>query len=243
MALCVWVLSIVAIFIFPLFLIVPYLITSGAAISEEMQNDPQVVLLGLIGVAPAHLFTFIITWFVVTNYRKHSFLGMLGWKSGGIRWWYYPLVIASFMALVGGVSQILPEREHDILRIIRSSPAAAYTLAFIATFFAPFIEEAVYRGLLYSAFQRSIGTVWTVAIVTLMFAGIHYPQYWESPGSIIMITVLSFALTMTRTLSGNLLPCVILHFLFNGLQSIFIILEPYFNLPELQQQTTSLLIK
>ena len=85
------------------------------------------------------------------------------------------------------------------------------------------VEEVIYRGVLYSALKRSVGTGLTVAIVTLLFAGIHYPQYWGSPGSIILITLLSLTLTLTRSISGNLLPCVLLHFLFNGLQSVAII--------------------
>ena len=45
------------------------------------------------------------------------------------------------------------------------------------------------------------------------------------------VGVLSLALTLVRAYTGRLLPCFIMHLVFNGLQSIFIVLEPY--LPQL----------
>jgi len=44
-------------------------------------------------------------------------------------------------------------------------------------------------------------------------------------------------LTSIRVWSGNLLPCIILHTLFNGLQSIILILEPYLKSGEGQGET------
>ena len=222
-AIAVWVLSVGAILIFPVFLIIPYYMVSGIPLPEDAGSDPTVILLSLAAIVPAHLFTLAVAWRIVTQNRQFPFFEMIGWKMGPFRWWYFPAIIITVFALMVGVTAVFPEQDNDLLKIIRSSPAAAYSLALLATLFAPFVEEVVYRGLLYSAFQRSIGTVWAVTAVTLMFAGVHYFQYWGSWGSMIAITLLSLVLTLSRALSGNLLPAVILHFLFNGLQSAAIV--------------------
>lgn len=219
----VWVLSILAILLAPVFFVLPYYALRGDSMPADLEKDPTVILLSLVAVVPAHIFTILVCYPVVTKWRKFRFFEMLGWRMGPFRWWHLALILVGFFIVMQAVSSIFPETDNELLRILRSSPTAAYSMAILATLFAPFVEELVYRGVLYSAFERSTGKIAAVAIVTLLFAGIHYPQYWGSPGSIIAITLLSFILTATRAVSGNLLPSVILHFLFNGLQSISIV--------------------
>jgi membrane protease YdiL (CAAX protease family) len=55
---------------------------------------------------------------------------------------------------------------------------------------------------------------------------VHVPQYYPSYSTIFLLTVLSLTLTSIRVKTNNLLPCVVLHTLFNGLQSVFLIAEP-----------------
>ncbi|KXK05963.1 MAG: CAAX amino terminal protease [Acidobacteria bacterium OLB17] len=219
----VWVLSVLAILLAPLFFVFPYYALKGVGIPAEPDKDPTVILLSLIAVVPAHLFTLLICYPVVTKGRRFPFFETLGWRLGNFRWWHFVLVIIGFFVLMSAISAVFPESDNELLRILRSSPTAAYAMAVLATLFAPFVEELVYRGVLYSAFERATGSIAAVLIVTFLFAGIHYPQYWGSSGSIIAITLLSFVLTAARSISGNLLPSVILHFVFNGLQSLSIV--------------------
>jgi hypothetical protein len=110
--------------------------------------------------------------------------------------------------------------------MLQSSRSAVYIVAFIATFTAPIVEEVVYRGVLYSAFQRTLGVPAAFIIVTFMFAVVHVPQYYPSFPTIFLLTLLSLILTGIRVKTGNLLPCIILHTVFNALQSGFLLLEP-----------------
>jgi membrane protease YdiL (CAAX protease family) len=96
----------------------------------------------------------------------------------------------------------------------------------LAVFTAPFVEEFIYRGVVYSALQRLIGVNWAVVFVLTLFALIHVPQYWPNVGVIFAIVVLSIVLTVVRAYSGRLLPCVIIHMSFNGVQSLILILGP-----------------
>ena len=113
-------------------------------------------------------------------------------------------------------------------------------MAFIATFTAPFVEEVVYRGVLYSAFQRTLGVTAAFLLTTFLFALVHVPQYWPSYSTIFLLALLSLTLTSIRVKTSNLLPCIVLHTLFNGTQSALLILEPYITKPDVQQQAASL---
>jgi membrane protease YdiL (CAAX protease family) len=227
MAFGIWTLSIFAIIFFPLLFVVPYIFTSGNASAEFLKTDPTSIFLQIISVIPAHIATLLAAWFVVTKMNKFSYKQTLGWNWGGSRWWHFLLILVGFFVVGGVVNNFLPENDNDFMRILQSSRSTVYAVAILATFTAPVVEEVVYRGLLYSAIQRSIGVKGAVAIVTTMFAGVHFLQYWGSPGTILMICVLSLVLTMIRVRTDNLLPCIAMHMIFNGIQSIVLVLEPY----------------
>jgi len=52
-------------------------------------------------------------------------------------------------------------------------------------------------------------------------------QYSQNVGVILVITILSFTLTLSRAISGSLIPPFLIHLVFNGIQAIFIVLSPF----------------
>ncbi len=244
----VWFASVLFILIIPNVFLIPYLLVKGQNLgnSQELmsflQKDPAVLLISIIGIIPAHILTLVLAWLVVTNYKKFSFRQTLGWQSGGFAWWHYVLIIAGFFSVAAVVAHFIPPQENELTRILQSSRAAVFVVAFMATFTAPIVEEVIYRGILYSAFQRKFGVAAAVFIVTALFALVHVPQYYESISTIILICLLSLVLTLIRVKSDNLLPCIILHTIFNGIQSIAMIAEPYLPVttPQIQEQTSAI---
>ncbi len=233
-----WIISVLLIVLLPTLFLLPYAMTlkppivASEALVEFAKTDPTAILLQILSIFPAHILTLVFAWIVVTRGRKYSFRKMLGWESGGISWWYYPVILFAFLAIAAAVSSISPEQDNDLLRILRSSRSAVYLVAFLATFTAPIVEEIVYRGVLYSAFQRSIGVPAAFCLVTFLFALVHVPQYYPSYSTIFLLVLLSVSLTALRVKSKNLLPCIILHTLFNGFQSFILIIEPFLAKPE-----------
>ena len=229
----VWLASILFIVIFPLVFVGIYLIksgvplTDGTRLQEFIKTDPNANIIQIAAILVAHFFTLLAAWLVVTRLRKFSFRQTLGWRFGGFKVWYI-FVIAAVMLVIGGLlTSYFGRVENDVDLIVKSSRTAAYMIAFLATFTAPLVEEVVYRGIMYSAFQRSIGVWKSVALVTFLFAVIHVPQYINDAVAIIVVLILSLVLTSIRVYSKNLLPCIVLHFVFNGIQSAVIILEPF----------------
>jgi uncharacterized protein len=232
-AFLVWIASVFFILIVPSFLVLPYLLSQSIDLSDKTQlvemaqKDSTAILLNVLGVLPAHILTLALAWLVVTRIKKFSFRETLGWKWNGFTFWHCLIIIGGFYVLAAALSYFIPEQENELLRILRSSRLTLFVVAFLATFTAPLVEEVVYRGVLYSAFQRSVGVPMSVLLVTFLFAIVHVPQYYPSFTTIFMICMLSLVLTLVRVRTDNLLPCVALHTLFNGIQSLLLIIEPY----------------
>jgi uncharacterized protein len=231
-ALITWFLSIAAVALVPVLCVQPYVayrFKNGPVPTQEiLLADKTFVFLFVLGWVPAHLLTLVLIWAVATRLGKYSLKEVLGlrWspdfklgKSVGIAISLF--VVAWLIAAFSGA------KKTDLDQILDSSRAAALTLAFIAVATAPLIEEMIYRGLLYSALQRAIGRWFAVIVVASMFAGLHVYQYRQNIGAILSISLLSFVLTYIRARTGRLLPCFVIHLVFNGVQSLIIVLEPY----------------
>ncbi|HTK25085.1 MAG TPA: type II CAAX endopeptidase family protein [Pyrinomonadaceae bacterium] len=244
-----WIASVVFILIFPNLFLLPYLsaksvhFSDSAKLLEFLLSDPTAIIINVLAIIPAHALTIAVAWMVVTRFRKFSFRETLGWNGGSLAWWYYPALLIGFFAVGWLIGNYFPDQENDLSRILKSSRTAVYLVAFLATFTAPIVEEVIYRGVLYSALQRTFGMSFAVVLVTFLFALVHVPQYWPSYSTIFLLTLLSLTLTLIRARTGNLLPCIIFHFIFNGIQSLGLVLAPFLEKPETQVDPVSAILR
>lgn len=200
----------------------------GDELTRLIMSDKTALFLQVSGIIPVHLLTLVLMWFVVTDRGKRPFWRTLGWRYNN---WWEPLlsVLLAVVLLAFGaaLTKYYGGGPTDIDQIINSSTASRLLLAFLATATAPLVEEIVYRGVLYPALQRAIGVAWAVVAVSILFMSVHIAQYYNNISVIAAIGVLSLALTLVRAYTKNLLPCFIIHLVFNGLQSLVIIFHPY----------------
>ncbi|MBA2379348.1 MAG: CPBP family intramembrane metalloprotease [Blastocatellia bacterium] len=233
----VWLASVLAVVLTPSLFLIPYVTASGIKFTSSQQmmdfarTDPSAVIVQFAAIIPAHLLTILVAWVVVTRYRRFPFFETLGWTSGGVRWWHYGLLFVGFYAIAAVIGYYIPEQDNEFLRMLRTSRTAVYIVAIMATFSAPFIEEVVYRGVLYAPFRASFGTPVAVLLVTLIFTSVHVPQYLGSPATIFLLLLLSLGLSIMRAFSKSIFPCFVFHTLINASQSILLILEPYLKPP------------
>lgn len=195
---------------------------------DVLLNDKTYIVMAVASILPAHLLTIGIAWAIASRFGRFSPIKTLGfgWPENFGLWKSVGLAIVLIVVAMG-LLYSLGGADTQLDRILRSSRAAALLLAFLATVTAPLMEEVVYRGLLYSAVQRWTGAIGAVALVTLIFAGLHVWQYWPNFGAISAILLLSLALTVVRARTGRLLPCYMIHLVFNGIQSVIIVADPY----------------
>lgn len=236
MAFMVWIASIILLVVVQLIVTIPYFIyvwkTTGSLNVQALTTDKIVAFLSILAVLPAHLLTLVVIWLAVTEGRKRPFL-----KTIGFEWPAFasPAVItvactglAILLLVLGGVATHFwggAKTQVDLL--VESSVPARFATVLVAVFTAPLVEELIYRGVLYSALERTLGRIIGVIVVSLLFAGVHVFQYIENIAVISVITLLSFTLTLVRAYTGKVLPSFIIHLVFNGIQSIVIALSPF----------------
>ncbi len=225
-----WLASVLLLFL-PQVLAIPYVASHYRGTQptvEVLLADRTLVVILVSGILPAHLITLLIAWCAVTRFGKLSAIKTLrlSWNGRMAVWQSIGLAIVLF-----GMAWLLTlwfgGKETRLEKLVESSRAAALIIAFLAVATAPIVEETIYRGILYPAFERVAGASPAVIIVTLMFALPHVPQYWPNLGVISSITLLSVVLTVVRARTGRLLPCLVIHFVFNGIQSFLIVVDPY----------------
>jgi len=229
-AVLTWIASVVLLFL-PQVFAIPYVALhyrNAQPTAETLMADKTLVLILIAGVLPVHLITLAIVWAIATRFGKFSIVQTLGlsWngkftlaRSIGLAIILYGAAFLLTLAF-GGQGTALD-------RLVESSRAAALMIAFLAVATAPTVEESIYRGILYPAIERVSGARIAVILVTVLFAVPHVPQYWPNIAVILSITLLSVALTVLRARTGRLLPCIAVHFVFNGIQSVIIVAEPY----------------
>ena len=144
--------------------------------------------------------------------------------------WYWLVFSACLIVTLMGVAQVLSRvlpqsEENSFTELLKSSTQVRIAVAILATFSAPLVEEAVYRGLLYSGLRKAFGVAPTVLLVTLMFAGVHVLQYFGSWVSLAGLTLLSLALTLVRAKTKSVLPCVVIHTVNNAFFSVLILMN------------------
>ncbi|MDQ3799405.1 MAG: hypothetical protein M3384_08145, partial [Acidobacteriota bacterium] len=116
-ALGIWLLSIVFIAFLPELVLIPYLLAENvdfsdrAGLFEFMLTDPTAVILRLLAMIPAHLFTLIVAWLVVTKSRTFSFRQTLGWRLGKFKIWHGLILFVFFYGMAIALTQILGDVE------------------------------------------------------------------------------------------------------------------------------------
>ncbi|HEU5460067.1 MAG TPA: type II CAAX endopeptidase family protein [Pyrinomonadaceae bacterium] len=232
-AVVLWATSFGLLLIVPVITALPYavyrIVTLGAAVAQTLATDKNLLFFSVIGILPAHLLTLVVIWMVISEGGRRPF-----WKTIGFEWpeslspsttTIACVVLALVLfGLAQLVAYIYGERKTDLDLLIESSIYTRFAMAFMATATAPLVEEVIYRGVLYKALEKAAGTAVAIPVVALLFAGVHVWQYRNNVAVIIVITVLSIVLTVSRALSGKVLPAFIIHLAFNGIQSIFIVL-------------------
>lgn len=231
-----WVLSVFAVFIVPTIVALPFIVFRywGAPnAAQSIATDHTVLLLTVIGVIPAHALTFLLAWAVVTQRGRRPFWISLGWSySASFGFWSATGVAIVLYLAAAIVAKLIGGEPTDIDILVNSTLAVRLLLAVLATTTGPLVEEIVYRGIIYPALQKRIGMAWAVALVSFLFALVHLYQYRNNGGVIAVIVMLSVSLTMVRAFTGRLLPCFIIHMVFNGIVSILIVCQPFFESPE-----------
>jgi len=121
---------------------------------------------------------------------------------------------------------LLPDQESFPLERLLSSTEAALAVGLFAVLVAPFMEELIFRGVLFAIFEKQAG-LWLATVATaVLFAALHVPEYWGAWNHVLLILVVGVVFSLARAVTGSLAPSVILHLAYNLFLVIALFLEP-----------------
>jgi membrane protease YdiL (CAAX protease family) len=157
-------------------------------------------------------------------------------EGGWLQWQPRPLATACGQALAAvlmalplvALSSWLVERilgdpggSNPLLDMVLTSadPLALGCFGLTATVLAPLFEETLFRGVLLPVLGRQLGGTRAVLLSAAVFAVAHL-----SLGELVPLFVLALGLGWLRWQSGRLLPCVLMHALWNGLTFLNLVL-------------------
>jgi uncharacterized protein len=239
-AIGLWVISLVVLVFVPVVAILPYIVYKVATVGsaavftpEALRSDKWLIFYSVVGILPAHLLTLAFAWFIVTEGgRQQPFWKAVGWEWPKGRSHKFVTIVSILIALglygvAWAVTTFYGGQKTDLDILIESSIYTRVATAFVAVVTAPLIEEVIYRGVIYPAVEKVMGVGFAIAVVSMLFAGIHVYQYRTNIAVIVVITLLSITLTVARAVTGKLLPSFIIHLVFNGVQSVLIVLAGF----------------
>ncbi len=155
-------------------------------------------------------------YFLIVIHYRQSFWNGLKWKS--------PSRSRAAQFFVGGVTlalltllvlMLLPDKESFPLEQLFTSPRAAYVVGGFAVLVAPFMEELIFRGVLFAFFENLVGLRFAIVSTALLFAGLHVPEYWGAWHHAALILLVGMVFSAARGATGSLAPSVILHLAYN----------------------------
>ena len=162
------------------------------------------------------LFLGVVYLFLVVNHRL-PFWGGMKWRKISAR--------GAIWCALGGVAlailiqfapTLLPSSQEFPLQKLFNSPASGYAIAAFAILLAPFMEELIFRGLLFAFLERLTGVAMAVAGTSLLFAALHVSQYWGAWNHVALITLVGVCFSIVRGVTGSVTPGYILHAAYNA---------------------------
>jgi uncharacterized protein len=186
-------------------------IPASALVANE--NALFVVASQMVFYAPVLVYIFLV---VVLQYHQPFGVG-IRWRrprfGQGVRFLLAGLLLA--MTVLAG-SALLPDRKDFPMEKLFTSATAVYAVGGLAVLIAPFMEELVFRGVLFSFFERLGGFRTAVPATAVLFAALHYPEYAGAWTHVFMILLVGVVLSIARAMTGSLVPSFLLHTAYNA---------------------------
>jgi hypothetical protein len=130
----------------------------------------------------------------------------LAWLLGG----------AFLTAAIALLPPVLPDTNQFPLENLFNTRAAAYAIGAFAILVAPFMEEMIFRGILFGIFESQVGVRFAILITAILFGGLHVPEYWRAWNHMLLIFLVGLVFSLARGVTGSLAPSVFLHVGYNA---------------------------
>ena len=190
---------------------------------EKLASDPF-FLLALQIVFYALMFAGIYV--LVTVGHEQPFWVMLRWRRITPGRALVFLAGGAFLTVaIALLPPLLPDASQFPLESLFNSRSAAYAIGAFAILVAPFMEEMIFRGILFGIFESQVGLRFAILMTAILFGGLHVPEYWGAWNHMFLIFLVGLVFSLARGRSGSLAPSVFLHVGYNGSMMIALFLS------------------
>jgi hypothetical protein len=186
---------------------------------QAFEHNPRMVL-------PAELAGYLVTLaFMAALVRSR---GLPFWRTVSWRWTSgipgYVLLGFLLSVFVALATSVLPIPKSLPIEKYFADTIGVWMLAIFGVTVAPLMEELFFRGFLYPALARPLGSGWSVVITALGFALLHSPQLGGAWAPLLLLYIVGVVLTFVRVRTGSVVPGFFLHAAYN----LTIFTEMYF---------------
>lgn len=211
----------VALFIFTAVLLSQ---TVGYLLFRYFSGDPSLGIGGTTEdvrfVLPVQLAAYGLTvgfvFLMIEGKYNRNFWEAIRWRSVGGR---APLFLLAGIALAFAsqlVPVLFPSERHLPIEKLFTGPLSGYLLAGFGVGIAPFVEELIFRGVVYPVLEVRWGLEAAVLSTAALFAAIHAPQLGGGLPQVGYIFLVGVALSYARGRTGNLVPPYLIHVSYNA---------------------------
>jgi membrane protease YdiL (CAAX protease family) len=169
-----------------------------------------------------HSFLFLVL-FLFLKFKFKSNVTVLGFRRSNLTRNVFIGVIVALLCVIVSVPYTLYMIKQNslFLKILRQlkgiNDMKVYVLYFLATdFLAPFVEECLCRGFLYSPFRKKYGPIASIVLIGLLFSVMH--QRFSLP-----LVFLGIVLGILYEKTESLIAPVVAHSLYNSLYDFLFI--------------------
>lgn len=175
-------------------------------------------IVAVIGQAIAYLLIVVFMAQIVHLRQQPALLTAISWNPSGLETVLRALAGGAGLAVLGMVYDALTSRWMPKSLPIEkyfSDTTTSYFLALFGIIFAPFVEELFFRGFLYPALARRIGTISAVSLTAASFAVIHQGQLAHAWVPLTWLFIVGTVLTLVRARTRSVALCVAIHMGYN----------------------------
>jgi membrane protease YdiL (CAAX protease family) len=203
-----------------IFILIPVFVWMAMHGAVNPGDKPPLTVIAraaLPGQALAYLLLVATIKLVLTRRGRPEFLKAVHWNWPPLQLAVGLSAVAVVVALIANAASSHMEVPPNapILEMLKDKVVAEMFVVFGISV-APFAEEFYFRGLLFPALQRSVGTTASVLITSLFFALIHASQVANSLGPVGILLIVGLLLTIIRARTGSLAASFVFHVAYNS---------------------------
>ena len=163
------------------------------------------------------LLLFGLLYYRTTVQLRRPFLESFSWRPLDRPVGVYVFLGVGLAISVGLLSLVLPMPDERMpIEELFSDPFSVAVLAVFGVLLAPLVEELIFRGFLFSIFERSHGQVAAVVLTATIFSLLHLEQYGGHWQSLAVLFYVGCALGAIRAWSGRTSATTCVHATYNA---------------------------